>query len=73
VSDERLQNSVPCYLVLLCGAMFDYKFASHAGSTEYRIPTDELSQVRLLLALLASLIKLHIDAENVGLRAVCCP
>lgn len=48
--------------------LFDYKYATH------RIPTNELSPVRLLLPLVNSLIKLHIDTpESVGLFTVCSP
>ena len=56
----------------LCATMFDYKLRFQRNiATNKRY---ELSQVRLPLALVASLIKLQIGSlENVGLFAVCSP
>jgi hypothetical protein len=52
--------------------MSDYKFATHAVSTERQVSTEELSPVRLPLALVASLIKFHIGTpERVGHFTVC--
>ena len=61
-SEDHVKDSIPCTRV---ATIFNYKFATHLVSTEHRIHTNELSPVRLPLALVASLIKL--------LFAVCSP
>jgi hypothetical protein len=42
--------------------MFDYKFTTYVVSSEHLIPINELSPVRLLLALISSLIVLHMGS-----------